>query len=940
MLSHDVLARVSRRAAAWFRHGAPLAGLAICLCIAGQSGLIASLDRRLSDARFGGFDRPATGEIVLVDIDAGSLAEVGIWPWPRHLYGDLMQAAARAGAARIAFDVDFSAASRPDEDAAFAQALATSGLETFLAAFVQTDPASGRTRASMPIEPLLSAAWPVSINVPVDADGRIRRFPWSMDIGGETVGSMPAVLADRQVDGGEFLIDHAIEAASIPRLSVADLLGGRLKDGSLAGKTLIVGATAIELHDLFPVPRAGIVSGSTVIALAAETLLQDRALSPWTPSVPLLAVLMGFGGWLVARVSLRSLLMVLLGAMVATEAVAIGFYVEFAVVAQTAALLGTFAALAVWGLLREFDLRKIRLWAAGIETRNTGRLLERVVVDGFDAVVIVQEGERIVRFNEAARVLLGWPETTQTGMAADLPDAVGSALRTASLEADETAERPIAERGMTRVPIDGTSRIVEYAVVPFWMERSHWRRGDATRTRYASITLRDVTDREEAQERLRHAALHDSLTDLPNRRALDTELDLMLGGDGPVTLMAFDLDRFKSVNDALGHATGDAVLREAARRVGAVLPGDARLFRLGGDEFLAVLRTADPVAARLVAERIVERIAQPFDVNGHRVGIGICIGLAGAGDARRDASVLRRQADVALYQAKRTGTGSIVWYDSVMDGTRLQRLALERDLVEAVEAETFELVYQPQARLSDGTWTGAEALLRWHHPERGFVSPAEFIPVAEEMGVIHELGAWVLRTACRDAQAWPASAKVAVNVSPIQLVAGDLVAAVRAALEGSGLDPRRLELEITESAFVGEDKRLAGTFSELLAMGVTFALDDFGTGYSSLGYLHRFPISKIKIDRSFVADLPGSRPSEAVLRSVVALADGLGLRVIAEGVETLAQAEWLRDMGCEEVQGYLYSRPLDRLRAVQTLSAGSFDPIGSRNDAHRRRAHG
>ncbi|WP_082653061.1 EAL domain-containing protein [Aureimonas sp. AU22] len=937
MVNPNAEGRSTRMAAAWIRPLATLLIVAACLGGAHLSGFTRLLDTTLSDARFSLGQRPASGEIVLVDIDARSLAEVGVWPWPRRLHADLLKAAADAGASRIAFDVDFSTRSGGEDDAAFAEALGATGLEAFLAAFVQQDPASGKPLPSMPIEPLLDASWPVSINVPLDEDGRVRRFPWSMNVAGEQVASMPAVLADRQETAADFGIDHAIAASSIPRVSYVDALHGRVARDALKGKTLIVGATAIELHDLFSVPDAGIVSGSTVIALATETLIQDRALSSWQPPLGVAALMLASGCWFVLRNSLRRSLATALGVALAIEAAAAWFYLERAVMLQTAELQLSVAAIALWSLLREFDLRQFRLWVARIETRNTARLLERVVDDGFDAIVIIDGAGRVMRINEAARLLLALAVTERPARLSDLPPALVEAVDAAMADEGDAAGAGARPRRTVTVAKGEAAGILEYTVAPFWLEGKRNRRGKVQRLRYVSLILHDVTDRERSQERLRFAALHDSLTALPNRRALETDLDGLFAENSPVTLLAFDLDRFKGVNDALGHATGDAVLVETARRAARVLPDGASVYRIGGDEFLVLVRSADTDLGRAVAEGIVREIAHPYVVNGHRVSIGACVGVAADVDGCGDPSVLRRRADVALYQAKRTADGPVVLFDLSMDTLRLERLALERDLAQAIEAGAFELAYQPQARFRDDAWTGAEALVRWRHPERGYVSPAEFIPIAEETGLIHKLGALVLQVACRDALLWPETIKVAVNVSPLQFLAGDIVGAVSAALASSGLDPKRLELEITESAFVGENHRLAGIFDELLALGVTFALDDFGTGYSSLGYLHRFPIAKIKIDRSFVTDIPESRHSMAVLRSVVVLADGLGIRTIAEGVETPSQACTLRELGCGEVQGYLYSRPLDIDRATDLFRTGSR---GSQADRRMLRAVG
>lgn len=904
------------------RHLGILLLIALGILASDSLGIIRTIDTSLSDLRFDASERHATGKVVLVDIDARSLAEVGMWPWPRHLHGDLVRIAAEAGAAQIAFDVDFSAVSHYADDEAFADALTTAGIESFLAAFVQPDTtAATSVRSSLPIDPLLSASWPAAVNVPVDEDGRVRRFPRSVVIGEEAVASMPAVLAGAEGEAGEFGIDHGIAAGTIPRVSYVDLLRGRVDPAAIAGKSLIVGASAIELHDLFRVPSAGIVSGATVIALATETLLQSRTLEVLAPPTAIVLVLLGCGFLLILRLPMWPSLFILAVSAILMEVLAVWVYRQEALMMRTGQLHLVLCALAIWSASREFDLRRLLLRVARTQTQNTQKLLERVVDDGFDAVLIIDEAGRIVRSNEEARLLLGLPEDRSCLDPSNFPSQLRDDLRRSLDGLEEGRPSAGAVRGVDTIRCGSNDRIIEYSISSFWMGEERQRRTRPVNDkRYAGVMLRDVTDRERASERLRFAALHDSLTGLSNRRALEAELNALMTSNVEVTLLAFDLDRFKGVNDALGHATGDAVLVETARRAATALPQDASLFRIGGDEFMILLRAVDPERSSSIAQNLTREIARPFHVHGHRASVGTSVGIATNGDGCRDASALRRRADVALYQAKRSAKERIVTFDLDMERVRLKRLALENDLKQAIESDAFEVVYQPQARLTDGRWTGAEALVRWYHPERGFISPADFIPVAEEMGLIHELGSRVLKIACSQAQSWPMPIKIAVNVSPLQFAAGDIVAAVRQALLTSGLDPRRLEIEITESAFVGESAQLSEIFDELLALGVTFALDDFGTGYSSLGYLHRFPISKIKIDRSFVMDIPESRHSMAVVRSVMALAEGVGIRTIAEGIETQEQAELLDKLGCQEGQGYLFSKPVGSALIAKLLS--------------------
>lgn len=891
------------------------------LVLAERSGLVASVDARLTELRFEAKEIEPTGDIVLVDIDAKSLAEIGVWPWPRHLHGELLRAAERAQALSIAYDIDFSTNSSQENDQAFAAALAETQMETFLAAFVQPDSASGGSlRASFPIETLLRHSWPAGVNVSIDNDGRVRRFPTSIDAGGEPLVSMPSLLAHDEETTGSLEIDYAISAAQIPRISYVDLLKNRVAPDAIAGKTLIVGASAIELRDLFPVPVHGIVSGSTIIALATETLLQDRSLhilgSPWFVLVGLALVLLTAASPLSSRQNFAAVA----GAAVSAELVAFYLQSAHAIVLQTAGFHALLVGLVAWTLSREFNLRRVRLWIARTQAANSQSVLERVLDDGFHGVAIINEQRQITRINREALELLGLQNATRLD---ELPTEISDHV--SAIVAEFERARNAGKPSVQVLHLFGGKRVVEYSIVPFWLsgiiDEEESEAGDVV---YATLTLRDITERQGALERIQLMALHDSLTGIGNRHALEQRLDAILSGaapDGGVALLAFDLDRFKGVNDALGHAIGDEVLKETARRAVEVFNGSLLIARSGGDEFTAIVPAESLASARSMATAFVDKIGDPFLLSGHRISVGTSVGISWWHGQEATVTSMMRHADVALYRAKRSSGEKVVIFEPSMDGDRLKRLKLEEDLSEALDRSEFKVVYQPQLRLSSEEIVGAEALVRWIHSERGFVSPVEFIPVAEETGLIHRLGAWVLETACVEAMSWPEPIKIAVNVSPIQFAAGDLVAAVRQALAISGLPPERLELEITESAFVEESDRLQPIFEELLAIGVSFALDDFGTGYSSLGYLHRFPISKIKIDRSFVTDILTSNHSIAVLRSIMALAEGLEIRTIAEGIETPEQATMLRLSGCNDGQGYLFAKPIEGSAVVEMMES-------------------
>ena len=425
-------------------------------------------------------------------------------------------------------------------------------------------------------------------------------------------------------------------------------------------------------------------------------------------------------------------------------------------------------------------------------------------------------------------------------------------------------------------------------------------------------TYEDITERRRAEARIVHMARHDALTGLPNRLLFGERVEQALaqvGRDSTFAIFCLDLDRFKTVNDALGHPIGDELLRAVAFRLQSCVREVDTVARLGGDEFAIVqagLRT--PEDAAVLAARIVEAISRPYDLDGHRVNVGTSIGVAMAPLDGTSYDKLLKCSDMALYRAKLEGRGIWRFFEPEMDAQLQARRALELDLREALSLDQFEVFYQPLFDLAQDRIGGFEALVRWHHPTRGLVLPAEFIPLAEELGIIVPLGDWVLRTACAEASSWPGHVKVAVNVSPAQFKSGCLVDNVVAALARAGLPANKLELEITESVLLAESAATLAALHAIRNVGVRISMDDFGTGYSSLSYLRSFPFDKIKIDRSFIRDL-GTPDSTAIVRAITGLGRTLGMRTLAEGVETNEQLAWLRAEGCSEAQGYLFGQP-------------------------------
>ena len=437
-------------------------------------------------------------------------------------------------------------------------------------------------------------------------------------------------------------------------------------------------------------------------------------------------------------------------------------------------------------------------------------------------------------------------------------------------------------------------------------------------------TLADITERKRNEERIDYLAHHDSLTNLPNRVTWRRELENSFAQLQPgrkLAVLSLDLDRFKAVNDTLGHSMGDAVLRVVATRLQNVMRGSDVISRVGGDEFAILQRDLDTRDDTIkLAERIIAAINVPIIIDDHKLEIGVSIGIAMAPDHGLDYHKLQKMADVALYRVKNGGSGDFCFFDSEMDARESAQRALEADLRQALDKNELHLLYQPIVDSQTSLPIGFEALLRWEHPLRGTISPAQFIPMAENLGLIVSIGNWVLRTACATAATWPQDISVAVNISPLQISDGRLGLSVIAALNASGLSARRLELEITESVLLENSHTTMDTLHQLRALGIRFSLDDYGTGYSSLRSLRSFPFDKIKIDQSFVRDLTGAHQNSLIVHSVCSLAKGLGMQTVAEGVETVEQMELLHAAGCNALQGYLFGRPLSAVSAGEMFS--------------------
>ncbi|MBR0846604.1 EAL domain-containing protein [Bradyrhizobium diazoefficiens] len=883
----------------------------IALAVVLSTGWHGALRNVLTDLRFAAQSRPASGDVVVVAIDAPSIEQIGVWPWPRRLHAELLRRLSDAGAQGVALDVDFSSPSDPASDEAFAKALQEVGGSTILPSFRQPAPAGGAVHINRPLKPFSNQSWPAIVNVGVEQDGLVRRYPFGEMLGDSAVPSMAVVLAGQDVNQRPpFLIDFGIRAASVPRVSFADVLRGnpatldRLRD-----KKVIVGATALELGDRFSVPNGGIVSGPVLQALAAESILQHRTLR-WTSD---LGMVFGIGLLgLLMMISWRHLspgarVAILLAAGTFVELAATVVQANLPLVIDTSlfhiAIVAYLAAIA----LDEIDFRSL-----------LGRIAEsrfhRIAMSLGDGLVCTDEEHRITVWNPGASAIFGYVPAEMIGCPFEALCAGPADGHTKPFSMGDAARQALLVPGGA-VVVEFEGRRKNGETFPVEASFSGWQGTDGFQ--YGAI-LRDISVRKREAERVRYLAEHDALTGLANRNTLHAGLVGLIAAaerrSSEVALLVLGLDGFQQINDMLGHTAGDLVLRAVAARLRTESGPAAIVARLSGDEFAIALDRGETDEA--VAE-FAERIARSFEtplVTGtreHRVRMSVGVAMYPAGG--HNADDLLSNGHLALTKAKMTRRGSHVLFENAIRQELECRLTLESELALAADRGEFELFYQPQVRLLDGSLVGAEALIRWRHPARGYVSPGEFMPVVNTSGLSERIANWVMETACQQARSWELSGsnvRVAINLSPSQLRSGDLAHSVAVLLAATGLTPSLLELEVTEDILLHDEARVLDMFKRIQDLGVRVLFDDFGTGYASLSYLKKFPLDGLKIDRSFVTNLLADSDDAAIVGSTIGLSKQLGLMVVAEGIENRATADFLVSMGCEEGQGYFFGRPM------------------------------
>lgn len=744
-----------------------------------HTGVLTSLDNILENQRLEWNNRAPSGDVILVEIDSTSLRDLDRWPWPRTIYADLLDTLMEMGADEVAFDVDFSSRSTEADDAAFQAALQRAGGYAYLAAFEQISGITGELERADPLARFSRYADPVIVNVILDRWGLARAVPLQAVSGNPPTPAIALQLGRPMTTfPSTALIDFSIDLNAIDRMPVADVLNGKIAAARIAGKRVVVGASAIELRDLFSTPRFGIIPGPLVQIAATETIAADRVLHP-----------------------------------VSTET-----------------LIGIFAGI---GLLSLLVLATYGIAAATVTALVAGVLLEL-----------------------AAALLFGTYATL---------------INTA---------------------------VIHTAIVVFLV---------LIGTEQAYIWL---TQRQAMQARLQHLARFDEVTGARTRYGFIEKLQADIVTENPMLVLVVEIHRLEAIRGALGYAIADATLREIAERLGKIVPD--YVARVGDKRFAVALRSRDTAhGVDQLSEQISFALNEPFSVEERLVHIDIAMAGASVAEAGESASSLLTCAELSLGQVSTGGETGATLFDPAFAEALSRRRQLDLDMRAALRENQFRLAMQPQVKLRTGKLVGVEALIRWQHPDLGYIPPPELIGLAEETGFIVDLGAWVLVEACRLSASWSWHGRVAVNVSPLQISMADMPGTVRSALASSGLAASQLEIEVTETVAAGEGSSVGQVLQNIRDLGVTVAIDDFGTGFSSLSYLNKLPFDMLKIDRSFVTNVHADMDRRAIVEAIIAMGKKLGKTILVEGVETAAEHDLMCALGCDVGQGYFYGKPVD-----------------------------
>jgi len=868
--------------------------------LAESTGVFSGWNRAVADARMSVSPIEASADVVIVAIDSQSLNDIGVWPWSRSVHAEILTYLVDAGAADILLDFDFTFPSDGAGDVALADALDRAGGSVMLPVFAQraTDQPGAPLDVNVPLQAFADRSWPALVNVGVDADGLVRDYPMVATVRDDIVTSAGALLAGQLGSGDATIeINYALRPETIPVYSAIDVMNGSVGTAAFTGRSVVVGATAVELSDQLAVPVHGVLPGPFIHVLAAETLSGDRSLR-WLRAeamVPVLLVLLVFLQNAFGRAPWISLATTGLGLAI-VEALALAAFRETSLLVPTVMLYPALIGFSLWRLTQALTTSTWLLRRSDASARNTRKLLERVFDDSSDAIIVISEDGNILRYSRSALEIFGCD-------AEWLPDFAQFLNRSTPTGSSQTRKFELNN--------NGAKQYLEYRVTQSDLEVPIRTGSSITRT-VTTLIIRDVTRLQEQQADIAYLSNFDERTGAMRRTPFLSFLRLRLKEGRNTLLFVMSLPQFKTINVTLGREIGDALLKDVVRRLEACPVPLSTVARLGGTTFAFYAEVElDASEAEATAQRIRKDIARPYRLANANAQVDVRLGYTSLPKERPiPAETALERAEEALDSAKARGTSIAAFDPTGWDKQRRAR-EIERAMEGALENDEFRLVYQPQHRVADGRLIGAEALMRWDSPALGQVFPGEFIEIAESSGFIVDLGRWVLEKTARDASTLPDDLTIAVNVSGNQLTQGDFVGQVNEVLERVGAPGSRLCLELTESVLLASTDEILQTMRDLCFKGLTWALDDFGTGYSSMAYLSQMPLEKVKLDKSFTMGLGKNTSARPILHSTAELCRGLGVKLLCEGVETAEHLAVLREECCDEAQGYYFGKPLD-----------------------------
>lgn len=942
----------------WLGTLLPAIGLLVLGLLLSYTHGLERFDRFIYDSLSRHITRPPADNIVIIAIDEESLSQYGQWPWPRHIHGDLIDKLSVGGAEVIGFDIIISEPGREgsQDDTLFSEALVRSG-RVVMPVFAEWNPLLKRLQVRKPIPPVSEAAAGLGhVDFELDSDGIMRRTFLNAGIGfpewnafslemlllarshldkpltGRRNNNLDSASPWNWVRDYEILLPFTGKPGQFKRISYAQFLDPDFDPYVVRDKFVLVGSTAPGLSDALPTPVSGEsvpMSGVEINANLLDTLENGLAILPIGTAgrVSLTAILLLFPLLAFALLSHKTVQIVAGSFLIFIPLTAVLLLVKMHIwYPPASAMLILLLSYPVWVWNRLAQLvRKL------FQERDHADITLKSIGDG---VITTDASCRVKYMNPAAEKLTGYSSS----------EAEGCMLEKILQVAEKGKEgEPFA---FVRQCIDSAEIIQpqDEAVFHDRSGRKHIARvtagplkDHAGNAMGAVLGISDVTEKKYALEKLTYQATHDFITSLPNRSLLFDRLHQAIlrtqRSEQSVAILFLDLDNFKNVNDQLGHSGGDRLLQMVGERLKKACRSGDTVARVGGDEFVVLLEeVTDLRIAATLAEKFIHHLEPPFTVDDHDLFITASIGISVFPKDGTDVAVLMKNADIAMYEVKKSGRNNYLFFSDRMNEFIQKRLRLEAELRNALNHSELELYYQPQIRLSDNRIIGVEALLRWIKDDSKIIPPTSFIPVAEESGLILPLSEWVLQTACRQAKIWQEqiseSLRISINISPRHFREGNLPGQLIKVIRDTGINPQNIDLEITESLIMQDISRSVTIMRDFKLLGGTVSIDDFGTGYSSLSYLKQFPLDKLKIDKSFIDDIDHNRKDEGLAKTIITMGHGLGLSVAAEGVETRSQLEKLRQLGCDVIQGFYYSHPLppDELTSLLAKSPYIMDP--------------